>query len=141
VSDTAAILARKDPTSCYVCGTDNALGLRVPFAPLGIDGSHAVYVARAEHAGWSDVLHGGVTFALMDEAFGWSLYFQNIPAVTAKVETRFHKPILVGMELTIVARVLQKRRTLYDVHAEIRTNDSDATLLAEADAVMVELRA
>ena len=31
----------------------------------------------------------------MDEAFGWALYYQQLPAMTARVETRFQKPIQV----------------------------------------------
>ncbi len=93
-----SIEGNKD-SRCYVCGPDNPLGLRVPFSPNGEQGSQARYTALSEHAGWSGILHGGVTFALMDEALGWSLYYQSLPAVTARVETRFHKPISVGTRL------------------------------------------
>ncbi len=129
----------KDVTACYVCGPENALGLRVPFERIEPNGSRAIYVARKEHAGWNDVLHGGITFSLMDEACGWSLFFQKISAVTARVETRFHKPIRVGTEVVVTATATGKRR-LYNVHAEIRTKGERAILLAEADAVMFELR-
>ena len=139
MADTETILSRKDTSACYGCGESNALGLRVPFSKLGENGSTALYTARREHAGWADVLHGGVTFSLMDEACGWSLFFQNIPAVTARVETRFHKPIHVGTEVVISAWVVRQRRTLYDVHAEIRSRAAPSMLLAEADAVMFEV--
>jgi acyl-coenzyme A thioesterase PaaI-like protein len=74
-----SLLGNKD-SMCYVCGPDNLLRLQVPFSPDGAQGSQARYTARPEHAGWNGILHGGVTFALMDEAFGWSLYY--LPAVT-----------------------------------------------------------
>ena len=80
-----SLAGNKDPR-CYVCGVDNPVGLRVRFAPDGAQGSRACYTARAVHAGWDGILHGGVIFALMDEALGWSLYFQNIVAVTAVVK-------------------------------------------------------
>jgi hypothetical protein len=91
------LVGSKD-SRCYVCGPNNPLGLRVSFSPDGAQGSQARYTARPEHAGWNGILHGGVTFALMDEALGWSLYYQDLPAVTARVETRFHKPIAVGAQ-------------------------------------------
>jgi acyl-coenzyme A thioesterase PaaI-like protein len=62
-------------TTCYVCGPDNPLGLQVPFEQEGDAGSYAFYTARKEHGGWNGILHGGVTFSLMDEAFGWCLFF------------------------------------------------------------------
>ena len=129
------LLGSKD-SKCYVCGPDNASGLQVPFSCDGAQGSRAHYTARPEHGGWNGILHGGVTFALMDEAFGWSLYYQGLPAVTARVETRFHKPIAVGSKLIVKAWVVKQRRRLFDAHAEVRLDNPENTLLAEADATM-----
>jgi acyl-CoA hydrolase len=92
-------------TTCFVCGPDNPLGLQVPFEPNGEAGSSATYIARKEHGGWNGILHGGVTLSLMDEAFAWCLYFQSIPAVTARIETSFHQPIPIGTRLHIRACV------------------------------------
>jgi acyl-coenzyme A thioesterase PaaI-like protein len=72
----------------------------------------------------------------MDEAFGWCLYFQGIPVVTARVETRFHKPIPTGTRLHIRAWVVRQRRRLYDARAEVRIDDQQGPLVAEADAVL-----
>ena len=121
---------------CYVCGPDNPLGLRAQFSRDGEQGSLARYTALPEHAGWSGILHGGITFALMDEALGWSLYYQRFPVVTARVETRFHKPISVGTKLIVKAWMVKRRRRLSAARAEIRIDGSGATLLAEADAAM-----
>ncbi len=93
-------------TTCFVCGPDNPLGLRVPFVRDGEWGSAATYVARPEHGGWNGILHGGVTFSMMDEAFGWCLFFAGIPSVTARIETRFHKPIPIGTPLFIAKYTL-----------------------------------
>jgi acyl-coenzyme A thioesterase PaaI-like protein len=125
----------KDST-CFVCGPDNPLGLQVAFQQDGDAGSSAIYIARKEHGGWNGILHGGVTFSLMDEAFGWCLYFQDIPAVTARIETRFHKPIPIGTRLHIRAWVTRQRRKLFDARAEVRQDNASGTLLAEADAVL-----
>jgi uncharacterized protein (TIGR00369 family) len=127
-----AFTGTKD-TTCYVCGSENPLGLKVPFRRDGEMGSQAEYVARKEHGGWNGILHGGVTFSLMDEAFGWCLFFQNIPAMTAKIETRFHKPIRIGASLEIKAWVIRQRRKLFDARAEVRV---DGELMAESDAVL-----
>jgi acyl-coenzyme A thioesterase PaaI-like protein len=132
---TVKLTATKDRT-CYVCGPDNPVGLHVPFEKDGEAGSTAVYLARKEHGGWNGILHGGVTFSLMDEAFGWCLYLQNIPAVTARVETRFHKPIPIGTRLHIRAWVVGKRRRLYDARAEVRVDNASGLLVAESDAVL-----
>jgi acyl-coenzyme A thioesterase PaaI-like protein len=130
-------LLKPKTDDCYVCGPRNASGLQVPFFRDGENGSRAVYTARAEHAGWPGILHGGVTFSLMDEALGWALYFQGITGVTAKVEARFRQPIPVGTNLIIRAWTVDQRRRLVNARAEIRAdNDEDQMLFAEVEAKM-----
>jgi acyl-coenzyme A thioesterase PaaI-like protein len=48
-------------------------------------------------------------------------------------------PIAVGTRFTIKARVVREKRRLFDVHAEIRTDDTPSVLLAEADATMYRM--
>jgi len=121
---------------CYVCGPENASGLQVPFAAEGQHGSRASYTAREEHCGWPGLLHGGVAFALMDEALAWALYFQGLYGVTARIETRFRQPIPAGSRLTIRAWTIERNRRLVTAHAEIHMDGENNPLMAEAEATM-----
>ncbi|WP_130417382.1 PaaI family thioesterase [Edaphobacter modestus] len=134
-----AVLGAKD-SYCYVCGPDNKFGLRVPFEQDGAESSCARYVARPEHGGWNGVLHGGVTFSLMDEALGWALFFQQKPAVTAKIRTRFTKPVPIGAALLIRAWVIRERSRIVEAKAEVRSDDGEM-LFAEAEATMFRIPA
>ena len=82
------------------------------------------------------MLHGGVTFALMDEALGWAVHFQGLHGVTARADTRFRQPVAIGAKLIIRAWTLQQRRQLMTARAEIRLDNQDQTLVAEVDATM-----
>ena len=128
----------KDRT-CFVCGPDNPGGLQVPFHRDGEMGSAAVYTTRSEHNGWNGILHGGITISLMDEAFGWCLFFQNISSVTARIQARFHQPVPSGTPLHIRAWVIRRRRQLFDVRAEVRVGDAGGALVAESDAVLFDV--
>ncbi len=121
---------------CFVCGPDNANGMQVVFVSDGDHGCRGEYTARAEHCGWPGLLHGGIAFTLMDEALAYALYFHGLYGVTAKVETRFRKPIPAGTKLVIRAWTVDQRRRLVDARAEIRVDSDDAELVAEADATM-----
>jgi acyl-coenzyme A thioesterase PaaI-like protein len=121
---------------CYVCGPDNPKGMQVPFSPDGPNGSRATYTAREEHGGWPGILHGGVTFSLMDEALGWAVHFQGLNGVTARADTRFRKPVKIGMKLVIRGWTLERRGRVLPARAEVRTDDAAQTLLAEIDATM-----
>ena len=78
-----------DYRGCYVCGTENPSGLRLPFRKDESGGSRAEYVARPEHAGWPGIIHGGLLFTLMDEAVAWACTYAGSRCVTAKAEARF----------------------------------------------------
>ncbi len=134
----ALVLQRGDDTSseCFVCGRQNPHGLKIPFAPEGDNGSSARYTARAEHAGWPGVLHGGVTFSLMDESLGWALFHQGLRGVTARTKTNFKRPIMTGTPLTIRGWIVDRKRNLITARAEVRTDDAQSELLAETDATM-----
>jgi acyl-coenzyme A thioesterase PaaI-like protein len=129
-------LRPKNARACYVCGPENPGGLHVSFAADGPHGSRALYTARPEHEGWPGLLHGGVTFALMDKALGWAVYFQGLFGVTAKTEARFRQPIPIGMKLVIRAWTVSQRRRIVTARAEIRVDANDEVLVAEADATM-----
>ncbi|HSK38813.1 MAG TPA: PaaI family thioesterase, partial [Arenibaculum sp.] len=86
---------------CYVCGRDNTRGLHVSFSPHPAGGSRAEYVAREEHVGWPEVIHGGLLFTLMDEAVAWAVIYAGLHGVTAKAEARFREPVRVGTTLVV----------------------------------------
>ena len=134
--EASALKLNLETKHCYICGPDNASGMHVQFFPDGPRGTRAEYTARAEHCGWPGVLHGGVTFALMDEAFAYALYMQGLYGVTAKVETRFRQPVRVGEKLLIRAWTTDQRRRLVDARAEVHLAYATGPLVAEADATM-----
>jgi uncharacterized protein (TIGR00369 family) len=121
---------------CYVCGTDNPAGLRLPFRKVDTGGSRADYVARSEHAGWPGLIHGGLLFTLMDEAVAWACSYSGTRCVTAKAEARFRRPARVGMPLVITGRVTATSARALKARAEIRHGGDDGALIAELDAMM-----
>ncbi|HEY9138682.1 MAG TPA: PaaI family thioesterase [Terriglobus sp.] len=124
-------------SACYVCGPENAAGMRLQFEHVAPFTAETTLVAFAQHEGWQGLMHGGVTFTLMDEAFGWCLLFEGIHAVTAKVETRFLKPIPTGTELRVRAFVIADRKRLLEAEAEVTALDDEGIVYASATATMM----
>src|SRR2546425_9541575 len=58
--------------SCFVCGLNNPLGLKLDFET---DGQivRARFVPRPEHVGFRATIHGGLISTLLDEAMGWAV--------------------------------------------------------------------
>jgi hypothetical protein len=64
------IITRSDH-ACFGCGDDNAIGLRLRFAPSG-EGVKASFVPGVDHQGFHHVVHGGIISAVLDEAMAWA---------------------------------------------------------------------
>lgn len=122
------------PTTCFACGTDNPQGLHVSFRQTH-SGAEAIFVPGANHEGWPGVVHGGILATLLDEAMAYAVWFSEIHAVTARMETRFRRVVGAGQELIISGEVLAQRRGLVDAVGRIIL--LDGSLVAEASARFV----
>ena len=84
------------------------------------------------------MVHGGIISTLLDEAMAWSLYRQNIWAVTGRMSLAFKQPVEVGVETRVIGRLITNRGRLLDVRGEL-IRESDGVVLAEAEALFVRV--
>jgi len=128
---------------CFACGDRNEHGLHMRFAldPDSEDGSGAIisrYQPRVADQGFPGVLHGGVVVTLMDEAMAWAMWARSQAlGVTAKMETRYRRPVPADMMLFVRAVVTRERGRRLEVAATV--SDADGAVLAESDALFLRL--
>lgn len=122
--------------NCFVCGSENPSGLHIPFSRLPDGRSRAEYVARPDHVGWPEIIHGGLLFTLMDEAVAWAVMYAGLHGVTGKAEARFRAPAKVGMQLVVTGAIKESSRRAFRTHAEIREGSETGPVIAEMDALM-----
>lgn len=105
------------------------MGLKVQFERLE-PGVRAIVRPARHFQGFDGVLQGGVVGGLMDDAMWYAIY-GTAGAVTMTVEltVRYKAPVPVEVELTVSARVVEQRRSLFTCAAAI--HDPDGKLLAE----------
>ena len=120
---------------CYGCGQQNPGGLKLRFRTEG-DEVRAEFTPSAVHEGYPGYLHGGITCALLDEAMGWAAYqlSSGALAVTARVQIKFRRPLLIGESLTVTASVT--RRSTRHLWTEATIKRRDGKVAAEATAIM-----
>src|SRR2546430_16646152 len=56
--------------SCFVCGLNNPLGLKLDFETDG-QNVRARFVPRTEHVGFRETVHGGLISTVLGEAMVW----------------------------------------------------------------------
>lgn len=91
---------------CYGCGIDHPSGLRLRVvAGEGLT-LRAVFEVGTWHQGAPGLAHGGVLSSAMDEALGALNWLLMRPAVTARLETAFVRPVPVGARVVLDARIV-----------------------------------
>lgn len=122
---------------CFGCGPDHPTGLHMQVEAgvgLSVTGCFAV---TEDHQGAPGLAHGGVLSLAFDEVLGYLTFLIGRPAVTARLQTSFTRPVPVGSTLYINASVTgMTDRKLYTT-AEGRLDAADGPVAATASALFV----
>jgi uncharacterized protein (TIGR00369 family) len=117
--------------SCFVCGESNPAGLKLRFET---DGRlvQAHFVPRAEHVGFRQTVHGGLTATLLDEIMVWACAVQTKRfAFCAELKVRYLNPVRPGEALVASGELVSNRRDrLFEARAEMK--DQAGRVLATA---------
>lgn len=122
---------------CFGCGELHPTGLHLK-AHVGEGvGITAQFTVTENHQGAPGLAHGGLLSLAFDEALGKLMWLLRAPAVTARLETDFLRPVPIGTVLHITARITgQKGRKVYS-EAEGRLNGPDGELAVRAASLFV----
>jgi len=123
----------KEFDMCFACGQKNPIGLKLNFAWDG-KAARTEFTPTKFHQGWSGVVHGGIIGCLLDEAMSYAALFAGVNSLTARMQTRFRRPIQIGEPLTISASITKKTRKLVEAKAEMWLKDG--TPVADSTATM-----
>lgn len=105
---------------CVVCGEQNPMGLRIRFYETGENEVRANWVASSHLQGYSGLLQGGVTAALLDSAMVNCIRLQGTEALTAEMTIKYLHPIPIGTLLSIHGEKNKSRKSLHWVNAWIQ---------------------
>lgn len=126
-------------TRCFGCGEDSPHGLHVRVvAGHGMD-VHGEFEVTEHHQGAPGLAHGGLLSAAFDETLGALNWLLATPAVTARLEVDFRRPVPVGTVLHIDAEILAvKGRKIYS-RAVGHLNSPDGEVAVTAAALFLSV--
>ena len=112
--------------NCFGCCPTNPYGVKMQFYE---DGQEIVsfWKPQDNYQSWINTLHGGVQSVLLDEICGWVVSHKlRKSGVTAKMETRFRKPVTINQPFVeLRARLREMRRNIAIVDGEIRSAEGE----------------
>jgi acyl-coenzyme A thioesterase PaaI-like protein len=124
---------------CFGCGDRHPTGLHLHVTAgegVAVTGRFAV---TPDHQGAPGLAHGGLLAAAFDEALSSLMWLLRKPAVTARLETDFLRPVPVGATLHIHAWCVGVEGRKVYVRAAGRLNAPDGPLAVRASALFVQV--
>ena len=126
------IKKQQNSKMCMVCGLKNPFGLKSAFYELENNELLAVFKPMEEHQSYPNLLHGGVSSAMLDETIGRAIMgtSSEIWGVTTELGVKFRKPVPLDQELRIRARITRNTSRLFEGSGELLLEDG--TVAVEA---------
>lgn len=134
-------MTQKQPNSaeCFVCGLKNPFGLKLSFYDNGPGKVICNHTVPEQFNGYPGVVHGGIVASMLDETLARSFMSgdPNRFMYTAKLTTRYRKPVPTEKPLRLEGEVVKDRGRIGEAHAWLYGPDGE--LLAEAEAMLVDI--
>lgn len=135
---------KKQPTSrmCFVCGSGNSSGLHARFYELENGELTALFTPGEEHQGYPGRLHGGIASTILDETIGRTIMLNDSDeywGVTIEFTSRYKKPIPLGSQIRVVARVTQNSSRIFEGSGEIFLEDGTIAVEGKGKYLKLDL--
>jgi uncharacterized protein (TIGR00369 family) len=128
-----------DIRECFVCGENNAAGLKLRIRTDAERGESTADVTFAEHfQGWAKIVHGGLLAAVLDEAMIYAAGAKGLKCVTGEMTVRYVKPASTGVAYKLTGRFVEEKGRI--VIAESKLLDSDGQEVARASSKLFKVR-
>ena len=127
--------------NCFACGVENEHGMQLEFYADEQGGAVCHTVVPQRFESYPGMVNGGVVAAMLDEMAirAFLVDDPNRLMYTAKLTTRYRQHVPIDQPLHLTGRILSDRGRRGE--AEARLYGPDGALLAEAEALMVEVDA
>ncbi len=120
--------------NCFVCGVDNAFGLKSHFYETENNELIAIFHPRNEHQSYPNVIHGGISATILDEVIGRAIMMttdSNTFGVTIELKVHYKKPVPLDSELKAIGRITNDRGRIFEGTGELYLPNGDVAVEAE----------
>lgn len=118
---------------CFICGLKNNSGLKASFYETENGELVATFTPTIEHQSYPGRLHGGLASAILDETIGRAIMVGNdreVWGLTIELNVTYKKPIPLGVELKVVARINEENSRFFHGTGEILLPSGEAAVIA-----------
>lgn len=124
IDPTAIDALRNEYDHCFACGRANPIGLGLDGFELVGDEVQVSFSPRPSHAGFADVLHGGIVATVLDEVLAWAgILIEGVLTVTGTLDIRFRRPAPPAGTYRLGGRVVSRTGSRLKMAGELLLGD------------------
>lgn len=122
---------------CFGCGAANPIGLNLTgFEQIGHT-VRASFSPRIDYHGFSDLLHGGIVAAALDEIMAWTaILVEEVMVMTGKLDLRFRKPARLDSSFIVEGAIVERRGRRLTIESKMRDGD---VIIAEGTGLFLAI--
>ena len=129
-------LTPKTGNSCFGCGADNPLGLKLTFQGDPETGKAWTELKPPMFlAGGINMMHGGFIALLLDEVSSKVLSVLQKRGVTRNIEVSFEKPVSLNSQIRLEAELVRHEARKHFIDARILNQEGE--VLAKSSALFL----
>ena len=114
---------------CFACGPKNSSGLKLFFKRKD-KGVETSFEFDSRFQGFPNYMHGGIISTILDETMNRAALIQNYWVLTAKMEVKFKKPIIITEKITSYGEIKRKIGKLLLIESSIKLQDNSIAAIA-----------
>ena len=106
--------------NCFVCGVKNPYSLKLKPYVTNDNETEAEFIATKEYRGYSGMVHGGITSALLDELIVLAI-IHNVRdyLATISIKVKYKAPFFIDSKVIVKGRYVGKEKHIYIGEGEI----------------------
>jgi uncharacterized protein (TIGR00369 family) len=133
--------SQKISSMCFVCGTNNSLGLHAQFLELEDERLCAEFTLADEHQSYPGRAHGGVVSAILDETIGRAVQIASpdMFGVTLELNVRFRKAVPLNVPLRVIAQITERTSRAFSGEGKLLLEDGSVAAEATARYYQMEV--
>ncbi|MEO0119043.1 MAG: PaaI family thioesterase [candidate division WOR-3 bacterium] len=123
----------KSSDYCFACGNKNPIGFQLKIIETK-NGVKTEFIPKKEYEGYQNIIHGGIVATLLDEMIAWACRKKGYDAVTAELQVRYKKPMVLNKKYFAYGTIIKIHHQL--IIGESQVFDEEKNLIAYAQAKM-----
>lgn len=128
-------------SSCFVCGRDNPIGLKMQFYDDDIDTVSSTLILDKRYEGYPGIAHGGILASILDEVVGRVAMVGDHHhfMMTVNMKVQYRNPVPIGTEIVAQGKAVRMKGRIAKAAGKIYL--PDGSVACEAELTMADMPA